>query len=58
MSLLRENNYMYQPDDVVHGRSEVPLFRRQLPSCELPKLARDLKVKTWRQGRQGCQVGL
>ncbi|CAL1159031.1 unnamed protein product [Cladocopium goreaui] len=30
----------------------VPLFRRQLPSCELPKLARDLKVKSWRPGER------
>lgn len=30
----------------------VPLFRRQLPSCELPKLARDLKVKSWRPGEK------
>ncbi|CAJ1370588.1 unnamed protein product [Effrenium voratum] len=28
----------------------VPLFRRQLPSCELPKLARDLRRKVWRPG--------
>ncbi|CAE7194838.1 petC [Symbiodinium natans] len=44
-----EEERLYFEKTVAFLRS-VPLFKRQLPSCELPKLARDLKRKTWRPG--------
>jgi len=52
--LFQENNDEERQrfETTVAFLRSVPLFRRQLPSCELPKLARDLKCKTWRPGEK------
>ncbi|CAE7287452.1 PKAR, partial [Symbiodinium microadriaticum] len=51
-----EEERVYFEKTVAFLRS-VPLFKRQLPSCELPKLARDLKRKMWRPGEKIVNQG-
>lgn len=46
-----------QFERTVHFLTEVPLFKKQLPKCELPKVAGDLEQKTWRPGTKLVKEG-